>query len=97
MMIGMGTPNNHSRIPRPIISSIAANACIRSYEHILCILRSARTLNCRLSPLHGNRIPPISDQSPAFAIMGTVAICVGIDWRALWITFPLPEVARQLF
>jgi hypothetical protein len=38
MMIGMGTPNNHSRIPRPILSSLASlDACIRRYEHILCI------------------------------------------------------------
>jgi hypothetical protein len=40
-MIGMGTPNSHSRIPRPIISSLdrrePRHSRISDYEHILCI------------------------------------------------------------
>jgi hypothetical protein len=43
MMIGIGTPNSHNRIARPICSSLvsAQTRAHSSGEHILCILRSS--------------------------------------------------------
>jgi hypothetical protein len=73
MIIGMGRPNNHSRIPRPIfLLALAQNAPCdiqsRWYEHILGILRSTRAqttlianyaLSYVLQCRKWNRIPPV--------------------------------------